>query len=350
MSVYVGKDVTVKIQIPMEDEPHTIPSESPYTVTLGHTPISDRDLDGVADEIAHVTVKDLSGNPLTPALVVDATGIITFNVEDAGKNVIIGYSYDSNPNLAQELTVEPKQAIEGIDALASDTVQTWAVLLKEISGNIKEVFKRGSKEQLTRVTEFKFNPCASANGGSATVSPGYLGGYPPSDAIDSNLSTCCKPYQGSAPFDWYLEVTLGGGFQKIDKITLSMKLWLGHQTNLKITYFDGFSWKDYAVLNENDFAMDGVKTKTYLNAVWTNKIRVQGTLDNSMYAAEIYEVEAYQTETLVYGMIVSWDQSGSSVKIGFDKVVFPEGSIPSPKNAPVFIVTPFRAQTIKTIS
>jgi hypothetical protein len=224
------------------------------------------------------------------------------------------------------------------------------VLLKEISGSIKEVFKQGSKDQFSRITTPLFNACASANGGSATVSPGYLGGYPPGDAIDSNLSTCCRPYQGSAPFDWYVEVTLCKGFQKIDKITVSMKLWLGHQTNLKITYFDGFSWKDYAVLDENDFAMDGVKTKTYFKTVWTTKIRVQGTLDNSMYAAEVYEVEAYQIETLVYGMIVSWDSGGSAVKIGFDKVVFPEGSIPSPKNAPVFIVTPFKAQASKAIS
>jgi hypothetical protein len=349
MSVYVGKDVTVKIQVPAEDEPHTIPSEFPYTVTLDRTSISDRDLDGVSNEIEHVTVKDVStGNPIAPASVVDATGVVTFNSGDAGKNILVSYSYDTDPYLAQELSVEPKQTVEGIDTLGSDTVQSWAALQKEFAGSIKEVFKQGSKEQLARITEFKFNPCASANGGSATGTPGFDPFYPAWHTIDGVLSSCAIT-QGTAPYDWTLEVIFATR-QKIDKVVLSMKLWLGHNTNLKIAYYDGFGWKDYVTLNENDFAHDGVKTKIYLGSVWTNKIRVQGTLDNQTYAPEIYEAEAYQTETPVYGMVVSWNQGGSAVKIGFEKVVFPEGSIPSPKDAPVFVVTSFRAQSAKTNS
>jgi len=50
-----------------------------------------------------------------------------------------------------------------------------------------------------------------------------------------------------------------------------------------------------------------------------------------------------------HGIIISYSQGGSTVKIGLDGVVFPEGSIPSPKNRPVFIVTPFRARQIKLI-
>mgnify|MGYP000032264630 CR=1 FL=1 len=124
-AVYVGKNVNVTIQVPVEDEPHTVPSASPYEVTVNHTPISDRDLDGIADEAAHVTVRDAStGEPITPASVVDATGVITFNSGDAGKNILVSYSYDASPYVAQELTVEPKQRIEGIDGLGSDIIQT----------------------------------------------------------------------------------------------------------------------------------------------------------------------------------------------------------------------------------
>ena len=122
------------------------------------------------------------------------------------------YRHDLSPYIAQEITVEPKQRIEGIDGLGSDTVQVWAQLLREINGNIKEVYKPGDEHQLSRVEAFADSPS-----------------------------------------------------------------------------------------------------------------------------------EAY------WGIIVSWSQSGSTVKIGLNNVVFPEGSIPSPKNSPVFIVTPFKARQIKTI-
>jgi len=58
LSVYVGKDVEITLQVPVEREPHKIPDAEPYTITLLNTPISDRDLDGVADETSHITVVD----------------------------------------------------------------------------------------------------------------------------------------------------------------------------------------------------------------------------------------------------------------------------------------------------
>jgi len=211
MSVYVGKDVGITIQVPIDREQKTIPGSAPYNVTLNNGPISDRDQDGVANEVAHVSVVDGAGNTITPTAVNDTTKVVTFGAGDAGKTVYITYRYNLSPYNAQELTLEPKQAIEGIDALGSDTIQLWAALLKEFAGSIKEVLKN-SLEQLNRIEALR----------TTTVEP--------------------------------------------------------------------------------------------------------------------------------FGIIVTWNQGGLTVKVGLDGVRFPEGSIPSPKSNPVFIVTPFKAMTAKTIT
>ena len=123
------------------------------------------------------------------------------------------YRHDLSPYIAQEITIEPKQHIEGIDGLGSDTIQVWAPLLREIDGSIKEVYRPGSTDQLSRIEAFANNP-----------------------------SEVC------------------------------------------------------------------------------------------------------------WGIIVSWNRGGSTVKLGLNGVVFPEGSLPAPKNEPVYIVTPFKAQSIKVIT
>ena len=212
MSVYVGKDVTVKIQVPVDREQKNVPGGPPYKVTLSKGPISDLNQNGVANEVAHITVVDEIGNTVTPIDVNDTAKEVTFSAGDAGKTVYITYRYDFDPFVAQELTVEPRQVVEGLDALGSDTIQHWACLVREISGSVKEALKPGDDRQLRRV-----------------------------EALADN------------------------------------------------------------------------------------------------------HVE-------LYGMIVTLNQGGSAVKIGLDKVTFPEGSIHSPKNAPVFIVTPFKARTVKTIN
>ena len=210
MSVYVGKDVTITVQVPVDREQKTIPG-SPYQVTLNNGPVSDRDQDGVANEVAHVSVVDGSGNTVTPVSVNDTTKVVTFAAGDTGKTVYISYRYDLSPYVAQELSIELKKAVDGVDALGSDTVQVWAALLEEFSGRIKEVLKN-SLEQLNRIEALR----------TTTVEP--------------------------------------------------------------------------------------------------------------------------------FGLVVVWSQGGSTVKLGLNFVRFPEGSVPSPKNAPVFIVTPFRAMTAQTIS
>ena len=78
-----------------------------------------------------------------------------------GKNMQVSITKtvegDMGAFIAQEVTFEPKQAIEAIDALNSDTIQAWASGLKTYEGTIKEGFKLGSdgKKQLERTPPFQ---------------------------------------------------------------------------------------------------------------------------------------------------------------------------------------------------
>ena len=64
---------------------------------------------------------------------------------------------DMGSFIAQEVTFEPKQAVEAIDALNSDEVQAWAPGLKTYEGTIREAFKVGSdgKTMLDRAAPFQ---------------------------------------------------------------------------------------------------------------------------------------------------------------------------------------------------
>ena len=64
---------------------------------------------------------------------------------------------DMGSFIAQEVTLEPKQVIEGIDALNSDEIQAWAPGLKTYEGTIKEAFKVGAdgKTMLERTAPFQ---------------------------------------------------------------------------------------------------------------------------------------------------------------------------------------------------
>jgi len=66
---------------------------------------------------------------------------------------------DMGAFIAQEVTFEPKQTIEGIDALNSDQIQAWAPGLKTYEGTIKEAFKAGSdgKKMFDRAAPFQSN-------------------------------------------------------------------------------------------------------------------------------------------------------------------------------------------------
>jgi predicted RecA/RadA family phage recombinase len=64
---------------------------------------------------------------------------------------------DMGSFIAQEVTFEPKQSIEGIDDLGHDEIQAWATGLKTYEGTIKEAFKVGAdgKKQLDRTPPFQ---------------------------------------------------------------------------------------------------------------------------------------------------------------------------------------------------
>jgi len=67
---------------------------------------------------------------------------------------------DMGSFIAQEVSFEPKQDIDAIDALGSDTVQAWGAGLKTFQGTIKEAFKVGAdgKKQLDRTPAFQTSP------------------------------------------------------------------------------------------------------------------------------------------------------------------------------------------------
>jgi len=381
MSVYVGKNVSVIVQVPVENEPHIVPSDpGPYTITLDNVPISDLNQNGVANEVAHVVIVDASGNPITPASVVDLTGVVTFNSGDAAKPVYLTHRFDMTPYLAQELSIDPKQRVEGIDGLGSDTVQAWALLLKEIGGSIKEAFKPGEIEQITRFKlsndiyeSFDLNANNwEAEVGSWSISNktymGYSGtGIGRTLLKDVNVKDLFADflvkhqsgsydvgfifrYQNSNNFYVFginqntdivfLKKMVGGSYQLIQQYSTPIES--NTYYNLKIIVKNNkfrcyFNSNLIFIVTDNSLTSPG-KIGFYLNNVYT-----QGNFDE-------FKLKSPPLRGINYGLIVSWDQGGSAVKVGLDGVVFPEGSIPSPKNAPVFITTPFKAQSAKTIS
>jgi len=382
MSVYVGKNVSVTIQVPVENEPHIVPSDpGPYTVTLDNVPISDLDQDGVADEVAHVIIVDASGNTITPASVVDSTGVVTFNSGDAGKTVFVTYRFNSTPYIAQDLSIEPKQSIEGLDGLGSDVVQVWATLLREIAGSIKETFKPAEREQMARfrlLTDIyeSFNIDASNwqvdNGTWSISSQRYHGnsgtGIAKSRLKNAKIKDLCaefviRHYNGSAYDAGFIfryqdsnNFYVFGINQNTDTFFLKKMVDGSYQVvynyNTPIDPSTYYTLKIVVQGNHFEGYLNGSLIFVATDSSFTSSGDVGFYINNVTSVADFDELKL-QSPPLrgrEYGLIITWDSGGSTVKIGLDKVVFPEGSIPSPKNAPVFITTPFKAESAKTIS
>ena len=378
MSIYVGKDVQVTLQIPVEREPHKIPDAEPYTITLLNTPISDRDLDGVADETAHVTVVDKDGNTITPVSVDDSEGQITFAAADAGKTVFVTYRFDSAPYIAQELTLEPKQRIEGLDGLGSDVIQVWAVLQKEIDGSIKEAFKHGGLEQLARtslphvfIESFedaeRWDP--QVGSWSITENKEYHGVNTAYSVIKNwkvkNFYARAKVYvTGTGDsyygivFRWldsnnrYLYAIRPGSdvAALLKKKSGSVSTIASYSVTINLN-----TWYTLEVLAINDdfyCLLDGDLIIEASDDALPDPGQV-GLGITDAYASANFDdvyVSSPPLRSGECGVIITYDQAGESVKIGLDGVIFSEGSIPSPKNEPVYIVTPFKARSIKLIT
>jgi len=385
MSVYVGKDVTITVQVPVEEDVSSQANGSQAVFTVTNKPISDRDLDGVADEIEHVTVY-VNGSEVNVSAVDDSEGQVTLASAPAqGSRVIIECRYDTTPNIAQEITLEPRQVTEGIDGLGSDVIQQWAVLLKEISGKIKETYKMGSKLHLERVTKNKYASLYSQQfwvAGALDDFQGDTGNFSVDNeellVANNNGSTIgvknsvltvfrngivkCKMkyYTGSGDAGWifrwdgttqnyYRAYVSGLKKLKIDRVKD------GNSTNLlesDVLTLPGTMFPVEVKFVEEKIIVD--VNGNVFTVIDSNPLLISGMPGFYAYFGQNHRFDNFEiwkeTSPHEYGMIVKWDQGGSIVRVGLDKVVFLEGSVPSPKNRPTFIVTPFKAQTVKTIN
>jgi len=378
-AVYAGKDVGITLQIPVEREPHKVPSVEPYTITLLNTPISDRDMDGVADETAHVTVVDKNGNTVTPVSVDDDTGQVTFDAADAGKTVYVTYRFDSAPYVAQELTLEPKSVIEGLDGLGSDTIQVWAVLKKEIAGSIKEAFQHGNVEQLARTGLPKifyenFENASRWEPLSGTWEVTNDKKYHMDNTTCFSVIKEWKPKNFYAKFEmsmtdadchnglvfrfqdegnWYMF----GANAYTDLVFFGKKIAGGYWTSIatySTTIDPNITYSFEVLVKDNDFK--GIFEGDLVLEVSDTDLQSPGRIgfggDGAYGQAWFDNLRIYSPplRSGEYGIIASWNQAGSAVKIGLDGVVFPEGSIPAPKDGPAYVDSPFRARSIKVIT
>ena len=341
------------------------------------TVLSDLDMDGVADETSHVSVTR-NGSAVTVSSVDDSAGEVTLSSGDFNETDVIlcTYRYDADPYVAQELTVEPKQRIEGLDGLGSDTVQIWAPLLKEIGGSIKEVYKRGDVEQTSRfikveIAERFYNDddWEVLSGSWSIVNGEYRG-----QGIGKTL---LKPYQLQ---DFHLQIKFYGDLGWFSGVIFRyqdsnnyyecgvglfpglnqfmLRKWVGGvRSDIEIA---PFKWQGNTHLYTLDLYVQGNRIRAFIDGepladVSDSSITAAGRIGLQL---DIYTDTKFDDLIIVsppyregeYGAIISWDQAGSAVKIGLDGMVFPEGSIPAPKNEPVYVSTPFKAQTVKVIT
>ncbi|RLG56736.1 MAG: hypothetical protein DRN88_03825 [Candidatus Hydrothermarchaeota archaeon] len=341
---------------------------------VDYTPISDRDLDGVADESEHVTVK-VNSAEVTVSSVDDSTGEVVLASGDFNETDIItcDYRFDKEPYVAQELTLEPKQRIEGIDGLGSDTIQVWAPLLKEIDGSIKEVFKGEQlPERMAYIAAFRdeFNSESSLQNyeltGEWIISDGMIVPqsspnklrYPVKLRSGTVIETRVR-VAGACARHIFLRSADGSRYFRI----------FAQAWNVNLYYYDGSSER----------LIDKYKLPSGYVDWWTLKIHLRSK-GVKVICNDVGEVSGYADDGWImpfdgfeyvddnlsprgldflyiippipddYGILVEYSRGGQTAKLGLNGVVFPEGSIPAPKNEPVYIVTPFKARSIRVIT
>ncbi len=385
MCVYVGKDVTVTIQSPVEEDLGEQANGTNTVFTVSKKPISDRDQDGVADEPAHVTAY-VDGSEATVSAVDDDQGTVTLaSAPSPGARVVIEYRYDSTPEVAQEISIEPKQAIEGIHGLGDNKIQVWASLLKEYAGSLKELFR--STDQFNRLTKKWLKSKYSRHFWYATELTEFEGDTA-NFAIDTvahelyvlndNLSIIgvkntslpifrdgiikCKTkimkqgddgwvfrWDGTA-YNYYRVVFQGDRSLRITRVKNLVET---HLFTSEAGVIPSETWKGVEIkFKENKITVD-VEGKIY-SVVDSDPLLIEGRPGFYAYYAMNDRYDDFQVWSEIspdeYGLILNYTRGASTVKIALDGVVFPEGSIPSPKNAPVFITSRFRARKIKFIT
>jgi len=348
--------------------------------TVDYTPISDRNMNGVANEITHVTVKK-NGVEITVSSVDDNTGEVflangDFNETD---KIICSYRYDSNPYIAQELRMELEREIQGIDGLGSDEIQIWALLLKNFGGTIREIFR--SKDQINRFLSVEVHDEFNVDKTKwhdpddiATVEAGLFvvdnanGTATFKDKDFANFRIKTKVYlmsnwpdpYGHAGIVWRCQTTLSD-YRKnsylLRKKIANHHLVLSKAVNDAVT--DLVDLGKYAVEQWYNIEIINVDNRIY---VYINDVLKAYVEDNQWSQGRVgvyrwgtgMKYEHFHVESLPrgeYGIIVSWDDGQGHIrKIGLDGVTFPSGSLPTPKNEPVFVETPFQAKSAVVIS
>jgi len=385
VSVYVGKDVNITIQTPIEEDVSSQANGSNTVFTVSKGPISDRDMDGVADEPEHVIVY-VNGSEVTVTAVDDDQKQVTLQSAPAeGDTVIIEYRYDLSPEIAQEISTEPRQTIEGIDGLGSNKIQEWAVLLREFSGSLKEVFRK--TEQFKRLTRKKQQSEYSQQffAGALSDFEGTTGDF----TIDNNellvttdnqtimgvkpsvlpvfrdgVIKCKVIYAPSGSIGWTLRwdglisgkdcyyVYFLGDNLTIDRVIDGTPTQIFQSDDLTLP--SGQFFPVVIRFFGAKFEVDINSGAYEFSVVDSSPLLAKGRPGMYTYVASTKRYDDFQVWSEAfpaeYGLIVNYTRGGSTVKLGIDGVVFPAGSIPSPKNAPVFITSSFRARKIKFIA
>lgn len=380
--IYVGKNVDVTLQIPAEEDLSSQANGTATQFTVSKTPISDRDMDGVANETAHVTVY-VNGSEVTVSVVNDSTGQVTLASAPAeGDTVIIEYRYDLAAYVAQEIRLEPNHEIQGVNGLGSDEIQIWAPLLKEFTGTIREVFH--NQDQLSRVGKCKrkshysqiFKDSAALNDFEGDTA-NYIVDNKELKVNANGLQIIgVKTSVASA-------IKNGLRRDKVKWAAAEMGLtfrWngsLGSSATYYLIKFDGYrqliigrvvDGSETQLLASGDPVIPSGDWETVETTFTEKRIKVRvGTkefevidssadaiLDTGQCGFFAYDgtgdrfdnmevwIETFPAE---YGILVKWDDGSQVRKIGFNKAVFPNGSLPTPKNEPVYVETPFIAES-----
>ena len=363
--VYVGKDVDITLQIPVEKEVLGVGDGIETEFTVDHTPISDRDMDGAVDDVDDIDVYLDGVKQSTGYTVVSSTGAITFGVAP-GDGVVVSasYRYDGAPYVAQEFTVEPSAEVRGVDGLGTDEVQIWARVKRSFGGSIREVFH--SRSQLERTRNF-YPSFMDAGGSNLVQNPDVETegetGKPAHWASEWGEWSTAKSHSPTHSLRIQSE-TAGNVDWKNDAILVKpdcqyrLQAWaIGTVTTGKVVveikwYSDaaGEVWIDEDDLNiftrGQWHILEGF-FKAPHNAASCRVVFqcVESICDVYADDFEILEGAIYGKD---HGIIAKWDDGTHVVKVGFDEVRF-GASVSSPKGEEIYVETPWQAKTGKTM-
>lgn len=103
-TIFFGQTVTTGDElIPVTNEPGSIPSASPYTVTAVNASEFYMDLGVYYSLTGNPLTQIASGTPASGEYVVSAEGVYTFAAADEGKGVLLNYMYESTETGGQLL-------------------------------------------------------------------------------------------------------------------------------------------------------------------------------------------------------------------------------------------------------